>query len=214
MMIYRYTLVLTCVFLSIHHSFAQFKLSKETIINFSSNDINELNFESYTIDDFSETFDVAVALINDKTHPDYPINGTNVLAALAKEFHLKVKHKQFDLDAANTELLLKKFETQAYYISRPTPGQFLKLMKYSCQGDYSHIYDRFHKSSFYVPILSALVIYLLMLIVCIFKKKNKRCARFIRLSVIGFVLVCTVAVVFKMSCEENIQDYSFYGITM
>lgn len=211
---YRYTLVWICIFLSLHQNVAQSILSKDAIINYSSADINQLNFETFSIDDFSRTFDVAVELINDSTNLDYHIKGTNVLGALAKELHLKIKYKRFDLDAENTEILLKKFETQSYYISRPTPSQIIKLMKYTCQGDYPHIYDRFSKSSFFTPTICILVIYLLMLITCIFKKKNKTCSKFIRLSIICLALFVVIMITFKLTCEPNIKDYSFYGISL
>lgn len=214
MMFFRFTLGILSVLLSFQMGFSQSALSKEDIINFSSEDIDRLNFEAFTIADFSKTFDVAEALINDSTNTDYRIKGTNVLAALAKELHLKIKHKQFDLDAADTEMILRKFETQSYYISRPTPGQFLKLMKYTCQGDYTHIYDRFQKSPFFEPSISALVIYAFVLIFCIVKRKHGLCLRFVKLSVIGLILFVSLVVIFKFTCDNNIKDYSFYGISM
>lgn len=209
----RYILALVFVLLCIQHVVSQSVLSKEAIKNFSSEDINQLNFETYTIEDFSNSFDVAVALINEETHSEHHIKGTNVLGALAKALHYKVKHKLFDLDAPETELLLKKFETQSYFISRPTPGQFLKLMKYSCQGDYSHIYDRFSKSSFFVPLISAFVVYIVLFLFCLYKK-TKIGSRFIKWTIYGIVFFCVVTIVFKLTCDYNIKDYSFYGITM
>lgn len=212
---YRITIALVfCVFLSSHNYYAQSGLTKEEIISFSSEDINRLDFKSFTVDEFSETFDILVELINDESSTDNRKKGTNVLGALAKELHQKVKLKQFDLDDENIERLLKKFETQSYYISRPTPGQFLKLMKYSCQGDYIHIYDRFSKSRIFVPAISALVIYFLLLLLCVFKKTNKICSKFIKLSIIGLIFFITIVTIFKFTCEYNIKDYSFYGIRM
>lgn len=214
MMMFRRIIVTICVVFIVQQNFSQVILNKDTIVKLSSDEINQLNFESYTVEDFSRAYDVVLELINDNDNIDNRIKGTNVLGALAKELYVKVKNKGFDLDASETEILLKKFESQSYYIDRPTPSQFLKLMKYSCQGDYSHIYERFRTSSFFKPTMAILTTYFLFLLYCIFNRKRKKQAVFIKLSALAFALCLIVFIVFKLSCESNVQDYSFYGITM
>lgn len=206
---------LLCIFLSLHQNFSQELLDKNIITNYTPEDINQLNFKSYTVNDFSKGFDVALELTRDDSNIQNQIKGTNVLGALAKELLLKVKYKSFDLDAENTRLLLAKFEEEGYHISRPTPTLFMKLMNYSCQGDYSHIYERFKTSKFFTYAVGAIALYVLVLLLNVSGKFKWRFRLlFNRLSAIGLITICMMIIIFKLTCESNIQDYSFYGISM
>ncbi|MDG5491387.1 hypothetical protein [Psychroserpens sp. SPM9] len=206
---------LLCIVLWNGTADAQNIVMPENLPKITSEAIDTLNFETYTVKQFSQGYDVAIVMINDTLNINNQIKGTNLLAALARELSYKIKNRIINLDDTSVELLVKKFESQDYYINRPVVSQFIKLMNYTCQGDYRHILDRFLSSRLRYPVLVFMGIYILLFVLNSFGKLKWRFkSHFNKCTYVLLITGLLVLMIFKLTCEGQIEDYSFYGFSM
>ena len=177
--------------------------------------IESIITENYEVDDFTFAFDIAVGMSNIENNDSLRERGVNLLATLAKSFTKQVRVKKVNLDDEKVKVLLKRFESEKYYIERPKISRVIKLMNYLCKDDYSYVHQKLFITSAYKVFLVFLVIYLSIFFLSYSNKFNwKFKKKFRKFTLFSFAILLLVFIIFKNTCHNNIKDYSFYGISI
>ncbi|MBT8288361.1 MAG: hypothetical protein KJO00_10095 [Bacteroidia bacterium] len=181
----------------------------------SAQELSDFDYSVYGIKEMFEAFDIGRSLSHDALRDSNREKGVVLLAALARQIATDIEQGEIDPNGSDVRRLLKGFAEEDYYIHQPTVSRFIKLMTYLCNDDYGHVLKRYRESSFFVPSLIAAVAAFIFVILNALGRINWLYKnRFNRLVVILLIIGILVILVFKASCETNIDQYYFYGIPM
>lgn len=175
----------------------------------------ELIFTTFATQDYLEVLEKSIRVLDTaKIEKDIALH-TNIIAALAKDVSLRLNDKSITVSDPNASRLFEKFKEQQYYLTLPKVSQFSKLMYYTCSGDYNHVLLRFTQSSMHTPIVIVFVIYVILFFSIVFKiLKWKHRRKFITLHIWLFCLMLILFIAFKLTCNANVKEYSFYGFAV
>ena len=169
----------------------------------------------YVVEDYSYAFDIVVGMINGENNGDLRERGVNLLATLAKSFTKQVIGKKVNIDDEKVKVLLKRFESEKYYIERPKISRFIKLMNYLCKGEYAYVHQKLIITAAYKIFLFFIFVYISIFFLSYSNKFNwKFEKKFRKFTLISFAILLLVFILFKNTCHNNIKDYSFYGISV
>ena len=174
--------------------------------------IEKLPFDDASVQELDNLYKIASQLLSDSLKTQQH-KGELLLAVMADNIGERIKNNSINPKKENVRKLLKKFETQQYFIYQPKINDFIKLMHYLCQGKYSYIYSRFSVSGFFIPSLLIGGIFILLVVANFFGKiKWRYRKKFNKLILIGFAFLILLLIIFKFTCHDCVQEYSFYGI--
>ncbi|MGH1337232.1 MAG: hypothetical protein ACRBFS_14005 [Aureispira sp.] len=143
--------------------FTQSLSALPTISSMSIEEIDLLDLSSWNISAIETVTDQAIILVND-TLKENQQKGHVLLGVIAN--HLQESILSGVLEEKEAHSILEKLESQQYFITRPTPSNFEKLVCYLCEGRYQYIYKRASHVSGFFPIT---IITILLSFFCIFK---------------------------------------------
>ncbi len=181
----------------------------------SLDSIESNTLKHYSVDKFSNALDLAIVMSQDEGNKNVKKRGSNLIAILAKSFTNQITTKAFNFDDKKVKELIIRFENEKYFIERPKISRFIKLANYLCKGDYVYVHKKLIETSVYRIILIFIIIYISAFILTYSDKFNwKFKKQFRRFTLFSVIILVVTFVLFKTTCHNNIQDYSFYGITI
>jgi hypothetical protein len=205
------------IFLSLFISFTSCFVWSQDILNFnfremSSQDIEKIDYKNVKIADYPSLLKKADDLIKD-TLRIQKNKGELILAITSDILKNRIDNGIINPKESEIRELLKTYESHKYFLYQPKINDFIKLMHYTCQGKYTYIYSRFSSSSFFAPvILFSLAIVIFTLLNLLGYIKWKYLKFYNKLIIFSFFLTIVLVIVFKLTCHECVQEYSFYGI--
>lgn len=177
--------------------------------------IESIIIENYEVDDYIFAFDIVVGMSKVENNDQQRARGVNLLAVLAKNFTKQVSRKKLNLDGEKVKVLLKRFESEKYFIERPKISRFIKLMNYLCKGEYAYVHQKLIITAAYKILLFFIIVYISIFFLSYSNKFNwKFEKKFRKFTLISFAILLLVFILFKNTCHNNIKDYSFYGISV
>ena len=207
-------LLFNCVF-----GYSQITIKNNAI----ADDLQSTNFDSiekyilrnYQTEDYSLAFDIAVSMSKNTISNETQIRGVNLLAVLAKNFSKLVENKKISLDNEEVNGLLLRFEREKYFIEKPKTSRFIKTMNYLCKGEYTYLHSRLLNIWAYKLVLICIAIYVVIFLLSYSSKLNFKYNRqFKRFTIFSIAALLLVFILFKKTCQNNIEDYSFYSISI
>ncbi|SDG61107.1 hypothetical protein [Winogradskyella thalassocola] len=186
----------------------------EKTIDYSDlTEITNIDFSGYTIKEYSIAFDNALHMKNDSLNTINVMKGSVVLSVLAKQVNNEITSHTIDSNASETKDLLAKFRTQNYYVYQPEVSIIIKFFGYMCMGEYSHIYNIMTTNTKTLPIVIFLVLFLCVMMLHLFGKIKWRFKRITnKVIIISLIIFVIMSIGFKLTCDCNVGEYSFYGI--
>jgi hypothetical protein len=192
---------------------AQNKTS-ETFFNSTSLDsIERFISKAYTLKQYNKAFDIAVNMASHNKNIETKKKGVNLLALLAKNLANQIEIKAFDIVSEETKILISRFEQEKYFIQLPKVSRFIKTMNYFCNGEYRYVHQKLKSIIVYKIFVFFLFIYFVLFFVCFFKNFNWKFKQlYKRLTIYLLIVFLMIFIIFNLTCQNNIKDYSFYGI--
>ena len=163
--------------------------------------------------DYKELLDLGARIQKDTTHRDNKLKGDIIIALTAESLKKRINDETINPRDAEVKGILKDFEDLSFFIYQNPIPDSLKLAHYLCEGSYSYIYSRFSTSKFFYPGIVFLVLILIVTPLNVFKKIPWRFTKsYNRLFLIGLCAFIVLAIIFKLTCDNNVTEDSFYGI--
>lgn len=180
----------------------------------SVEELDLVTFDDTNIQFFSDMTTLALKARTDITDEAYSLKGEILLMKLADDIGANIKVKKLNPLENDVAALLEIYEAEQLYIYQPKIHDFIKLMHYSCVGMYGHILNRFYDSVFFYPVIFLLVLLFISILSVNFYFKNRKFKLlYNRILIVLVILGLIMTLSFKATCDECIQDDSFYGIT-
>ncbi|WP_298424191.1 hypothetical protein [uncultured Kordia sp.] len=178
-------------------------------------DLETVDLKKTSLSDIDIAFDKAKLLKKDTLSTnDNELRGDIIISLLANELGSRINSQTVNPRDKKVKNLLLKFEGEKYFIHQPKISDFLKLMKYSCDGNYTYIYSRFATSGFYFPTIIISALFLLFIILNFLGKiKWKYKKQFNTFLIVSIGIVILLIIIFKLTCTQYVQPDSFYGIS-
>lgn len=188
-------------------------ITENAIKSFSIDSIKDFYKKFGSLQNIETGFDAAIKMSGNKQDSSVIEKGVNLQAVLAKVFSHQVENNNLDLDNHRVITLLERFQKEKYYIPHPKIHPFIKLMTYCCQKEYKYVHKTLITKVYYRVLLVFLSICLFIFILTFSTKWHwKYKLHYRRFFYFTFLFVIMVLVFFYITCEENINDYSFYGM--
>ena len=178
-------------------------------------EITTIDFSGYTIDDYSKAFDNALQMKTDSLNTTNAMKGSVVLSILAKQINHDIVNNTLDSNASQTKDLLIKFRKENYYVYQPEVSIIIKFFGYVCMGEYNHIYNIVTTNNKTLPFAILGIVFLCVVILHLFGKikwKYKRLTN--KVIIIAIIVFVIMSIGFKLTCDCNVDEYSFYGIAI
>lgn len=185
----------------------------DEFFNADTSVVGDFDFSEFTILDLDESFNRASAMVNNTANSKQSGLGHLYLAILSDYIKKQIEAGEISPKKRKVRQLLKKFESEQYFIHQPKIPNFLKLMHNACEGNFKYIYSRFKVSGLFIPVLLVLFLFVVFVVLNVLKKIPWKYTRLTnKIILIGFGLFIVLAIIFKFTCNDFVQTDSFYGI--
>ncbi len=189
-----------------------FSYTLDNVEKLSMEQVEKLPLDEASVKEMDNLFQIATRLLDDSLKTQKH-KGELLLAVMADNIGKRIDNNSINPKKEEVRSLLKKFESQQYFIYQPKINDFIKLMHYLCQGKYAYIYSRFSVSGFFIPSIvigSIALMFLIANFLGIIKWRYRKKVN--KLVLVGLALLVIIIIIFKFTCDECVQEYSFYGI--
>lgn len=189
-------------------------LDEKWLDDITIEEIDLMKFEESDVDYFLKITFLAKKAKNTVENKEFSNKGDLLLFKLSDVIGEKIKSGELNPLDKKVTRLLEVYEAEKFHIYQPKIHDFIKLMHYSCVGMYGHILNRFYDSVFFYPVISLLVLFFTSVLTVNFYFKNRKFRLlYNRILIVLVILGLIMTLSFKATCDECIQDDSFYGIT-
>jgi hypothetical protein len=210
-----YILLILLTLLNSIYSHTKDSKKIQDLFTMTAIEISEMDFTAYTLDNYFEAFAISQSILKDSKQNNNEMRSSILLSSLANQIEIDIKNKKINIHDKQLIALLSKFEKENYFVYKPKLNKFIKLMRYTCLGDYGHIYKRFKDSSYFFLITIFLLIIFLIITLSFTKKiRFKNQNTFNQIIKYTIILIIIIAIFFKLTCYSQVEEYSFYGIPM
>jgi len=192
--------------------FSQTEIETIELDSLSVKDYEVMSFKGATIDTYILRTEYALKKMESPDKKD-KFKAEVLLAVISNHLGNAIKDCNLNPNEKKTKELLSVFEKHDYLIYQPKIHNAVKLAHYACEGSYMYIYERATTVPLFYSALILLILILLFSIANLFGLINWKYKRlYNKLVVIAFTLIVLMITAFKLTCNENIEENSVYGI--